>query len=59
MSSRLKALIEKGLGVLEEIGELDETSDSNVISEAYKKVLEDLERLKYLTMLEERKWAKV
>jgi hypothetical protein len=57
--SRLTELINQGLGVLEEIGELDETSDSNAISEAYRKVLADLERLKYLTMLEERKWAKV
>jgi hypothetical protein len=56
--SRLKSLIEKGLGVLEEIGELDETTDNNVISEAYKKVLEDLERLKYVTIAEEKQWIK-
>jgi hypothetical protein len=57
--SRLSELINQGLGVLEEIGELDETTESNAISEAYRKVLADLECLKYLTMLEERKWAKV
>ena len=50
--SRLKSLVEKGLGVLEEIGELSEIEDDNAISEAYRKVLEDLERLKYLILEE-------
>jgi hypothetical protein len=50
--SSLRSLIEKGLGILEEIGELTDSEDDNAISEAYKKVLEDLEHLKYLVLEE-------
>jgi transcription initiation factor TFIIIB Brf1 subunit/transcription initiation factor TFIIB len=56
--SRLKSLIEKGLGVLEEISECSEVED-NVIGKAYRKVLEDLEHLKYVVITEDSRWIKV
>jgi hypothetical protein len=57
--SRLTELINRGLGVLEEIGELDETAESNAISESYRKVIEDLERLKYTVAEEEMQWTRI